>query len=261
MRLQDRAAIITGGANGIGRATAELFAREGARVVIADRDHEAGQQAAEAIRQAGGEALFAEADVAREDEVRVVVWEAVHRYGGIDILVNCAGIAVAGSVVDTDRDRWQRVLDVNLASAYLFCRNAIPRMIARGGGSIVNIASVQGMYGYRGWAAYAASKAGLIGLTRQVAVEYAEHNIRCNAISPGAIETRLALNTSRLEPTLRPPGSDPAPHERTDPRPHLLRPGRPEHVARAVLFFACDDSEHITGQNLVVDGGASSRIE
>jgi NAD(P)-dependent dehydrogenase (short-subunit alcohol dehydrogenase family) len=266
MRLEAKVAIITGGANGIGRATALLFAREGAPVVIADRDEAAGAETATAIRTAGGAAHFVRADVASDADAAVVVAAAVRQYGGVDVLVNAAGIDIQGSVVDTEPERWARVLDVNLASVYRMCRQAIPEMLRRGGGAIVNIASLQAMFGWPHYAAYAASKAGIIGLTRQIAVEYVDQNIRSNSVSPGAIETRLGENSARLEPALARDPSGPQPTT-SDPRStptqrsRLRAPGRPEDVAYACLFLACEESGHVSGHNLVVDGGDSTRVE
>src|SRR6266700_4225316 len=148
MRLSQKVAIITGGANGIGRATAMLFAREGARVVVADRDAAAGEETAAGVRVEGGEAVFVSTDVSRDEDVAALIEKTQQQYGGIGILVNGAGIDIQGSVVDTEPERWQRVLDVNLASVYRTCRFAIPLMIQGGGGAIVNIASLQGMFGW-----------------------------------------------------------------------------------------------------------------
>ena len=265
MRLKEKNAIITGGANGIGRAISLLFAREGATVVVADRDIDAGQSCARAIEQAGGRAIFAATDVSSDEDGARLVDAAAARYNGIDILVNSAGVAISGSVVDTDPDRWQRLLDVNLSSVYRTCRTAIPRMIARGGGAIVNIASLQGLYGWANWAGYAASKAGIIGLTRQIAVEYADAGIRANAVSPGGIATDLESHTARLEPIFSDQPDRPAPAAPPadlPPRRSRLRAiGRPEDVAYAALFLASDEAAYISGQNLVVDGIASSRLD
>jgi NAD(P)-dependent dehydrogenase (short-subunit alcohol dehydrogenase family) len=266
MRLTGKVAIITGGANGIGGATAVLFAREGARVVVADRDGAAGEVAAAAIRDTGGEALFVPTDVSRDADLPALVQTTIERYGALHILINAAGIDVQGSVVDTEPERWQRVLDVNLTGIYRACRSAIPAMIRSGGGSIVNIASLQGMYGWPHYAAYAASKAGIIGLTRQIVVDYADHAIRCNAISPGAIETQLGANSDRLEPAFAddpaaPTAAAPAVSAPPTAPSRLLNAGRPEDVAHGALFLASDDARHINGHNLVVDGGASARIE
>ena len=264
-RLNGKVAVVTGASSGIGRAIAEVFARESARVVLVDRQQDSGEEIASRIRAMDGEGVFLAADVSDESDVNRVVRTAVDQYSRLDVLVNCAGIALGGTVVDTDSARWQRVIDVNLAGSYLTCRLSIPQMIDSGGGSIVNVASLQGMYGYPGWAAYAASKAGLIGLTRQIAVDFADHGVRCNAISPGAIYTELGSNTAKLEPGFareRERGIDDRDAANiAASRPKMLRPGRPEHVANAALFLASDESAHITGHNLVVDGGASARVE
>ena len=270
MRLQNKVALITGGANGIGEATSLLFAREGARVVIADRDVEAGKDCEDRIAAGSGEAVFIETDVSSDEAVAALVEETARRYGGLDILVNCAGVDVEGTVVDTEPDRWQRVMDVNLASVYRTCRCAIPLMIDAGAGSIVNVASIQGMFGYPHYAAYAATKAGIIGLTRQIAVDYADHNIRCNAVSPGEIATKITQNSRRLEPVYGVPpsgavsaASDPAhvePAHVEPARSPLRSAGRPEDVAHAILFLGSHEAAHISGHNLVVDGISTARV-
>jgi NAD(P)-dependent dehydrogenase (short-subunit alcohol dehydrogenase family) len=264
MRLQDKAAIVTGGANGIGRATAVTFAREGARVVIADRDVSQGKSCVRRIVSSGASAIYVETDVSLDRDISRLVDLSVDEFGGIDILVNSAGVDLRGTVVETEPEKWKRILDVNLASIYRTCRFVIPHMIERHGGSIVNVASIQGMYGWPRYAAYAASKAGIIGLTRQIAVDYAGHNIRSNAVSPGGIATRLAENTSRLEPDFpedrRASRTSNEPGAKTGDRP-LLDLGKPEDVAYAVLFLASDEASHISGHNLVVDGIATARVE
>ncbi len=261
MRLKDKVAMVTGGANGIGRATVELFAEAGARVAVADRDTRQGKALVDELGARGAEALLVPTDVSSDTDVATLVNETVRRWGGLDILVNCAGVDITGSVVDTEPERWQRVLDVNLSSAYRTCRFALPRMIERGGGSIVNIASLQGMYGWPRYAAYAASKAGLIGLTRQIAAEYADRNIRVNSISPGGIATQLGANSDQLEPRFAhdPGASAPAaaPAAALAPAPEpprLRRAGLPRDVAWAALFLASEEAASITGHNLVVGG-------
>lgn len=263
MRLRNKIAIVTGGANGIGRATVELFLKEGAAVVIADRDVENGKTLADKHPQA----LFVETDVSSDPSITRLIGQTIERFSGLDILINCAGVDITGTVVNTEPDRWQRVIDVNLNSVYRTCREAIPHMIARGTGAIVNIASVQGMFGWRNYAAYATSKSGMFGLTRQMAVEYAEKNIRANTISPGGIQTRLGFNSDTLEPdyaldpgvTSKKP-SPPAGPATPDMRPRLLKSGKPEDIAFAALFLASDEAAYISGQNLVVDGILTSRV-
>jgi NAD(P)-dependent dehydrogenase (short-subunit alcohol dehydrogenase family) len=271
MRLQGKVAVITGGANGIGRATSQSFARQGARVVVADLDVDAGNACVAAIREAGGEALFATTDVSSDDDTARLADVASSAFDVTDILVNCAGVAISGSVVDTEPERWQRVLDVNLASIYRTCRALVPGMVAGGGGAIVNVASIQGLYGWRGYAGYAASKAGIIGLTRQIAVEYADDFVRANCVSPGGIVTELGANSARLEPGFtspqagdsavpNPPAADSSSGPKPAPVPRLRGPGRAEDVAAAILFLASDEAAHISGQNLIVDGISTSHV-
>lgn len=265
MRLEGKVAVVAGGANGIGRATSVLFAREGARVAVADRDADSGAACLSEIASADGDGFFVQTDVSSDAEVESLMDETVGRFGGLDILVNAAGIDIQGSVADTEPARWQRVLDVNLAGVYRTCRCAIPHMIERGSGSIVNVASIQGLFGYPRYAAYAASKAGMVGLTRQVAVDYADQNIRSNAVSPGAIVTALSENSRRLEPELaadRPdPGdTDDAELNGADQYSGLRGFGMPIDVAHAILFLASDEARHISGHNLVVDGISTARV-
>lgn len=263
MRLEHKVAIITGGANGIGRATVEIFLREGAAVVIADRDTKNGSALAAACERA----LFVETDVSSDASVESLVAQTVAHCAGVDILINNAGVDITGTVTDTEPERWQRVLDVNLSSIYRSCRQAIPHMIARGGGAIVNIASVQGMYGWPNYSAYATSKAGIFGFTRQAAVEYAAQNIRVNAISPGAIRTQLGKNSDLLEPDYAndPGATAPAQQAATtsvepDPSPRLQQAGTPEDIGYAALFLASDEAGYISGHNLVVDGGLTTHV-
>jgi NAD(P)-dependent dehydrogenase (short-subunit alcohol dehydrogenase family) len=254
-RLEGKVAIVTGSAMGIGRASAALLAREGARVVLADVDEERGKETLSLIEEDGGEALFVKTDVSKPADVKAAVDEAVDGYGRLDVLHNNVGIALGASVVDTTEDLWNRVLDVNLGGVYRGCKYAIPHMMSNGGGSIINSASVQGLRGFKGWAAYAASKGGIIALTQQVAIEYAPHGIRVNCIAPGTILT--PMNEKVFEET-----DDPEALRETWNRMHPVgRFGQPEEVAEAVLFLAADSSSFITGQCLVVDGGVTIKAE
>lgn len=254
-RLEGKVAIVTGSAMGIGRASAALLAREGARVVLADVDEERGKETLTLIEEDGGEALFVKTDVSKPADVKAAVDEAVDGYGRLDVLHNNVGIALGASVVDTTEDLWNRVLDVNLGGVYRGCKYAIPHMMSNGGGSIINSASVQGLRGFKGWAAYAASKGGIIALTQQVAIEYAPHGIRVNCIAPGTILT--PMNEKVFEET-----DDPEALRETWNRMHPVgRFGQPEEVAEAVLFLAADSSSFITGQCLVVDGGVTIKAE
>lgn len=264
MRLQNKVAIVTGGANGIGRATVEIFLQEGASVVIADRDIQNGTQ----LAAQSDHALFIETDVSSDTSVANLIAQTVTHFGGLDILINNAGVDITGTVTNTEPHRWQRVLDVNLSSIYRTCHEAIPHMITRGGGSIVNIASVQGMFAWKNYSAYATSKAGMFGFTRQAAFEYANQNIRINTISPGAIRTLLGKNSDQLEPDY---ANDPGVKKTTqqtantpaqpDTRPRLKQSGKPEDIGYAALFLASDEAGYISGQNLVVDGGLTTHVE
>ena len=251
MRLAGKVSIVTGSARGIGRATAELFAREGAKVVVADVDEENGRETVRRIGQYGGEAFFLPTDVGRDEDVEHMIRVAVDRYGKIDVLHNNVGIAVGGNVVETSPADWHRILNVNLASTYRGCHFAIPEMLRNGGGSIVNTASVQGILGIPDWAAYAAAKGGMIALTRQIAVQYAKQNIRVNCVCPGGVLTTMAEKILAESPD-----PETALKAVTDTYP-MGRLGRPEEIAYAALFLACDESSFVTGHALVADGGFS----
>lgn len=249
-KLTGRVAIVTGAASGIGRATAVALAREGASVLIADLDGAGAEAAAEEIREDGGAAQPCAADVGSEESVAAMVSAAVDVFGGLDILHNNAAASdpeLMGRDLDLaemDIDVWDRVMAVNLRGPMLGCKHAIPQLLERGGGAIVNTSSASGLVGDLSRAAYGASKAGLDSLTRYVATQYGKRGIRCNAIAPGVIATpALTANV---------PAEQIAIYERSHLTPRL---GRPEDVAAAVVFLASDDGAFITGQTLSVDGG------
>jgi NAD(P)-dependent dehydrogenase (short-subunit alcohol dehydrogenase family) len=249
-RLDDKVAIVTGGASGIGRATARALAREGARVVVVDLDGERAAAVAEEIAKAGSEALGRAVDVAEEAQVEAMVAAAVERFGGLDVLHNnAAAIGPAGpgrdvDVVTQQVEVWDRTMAVNLRGVMLGCKHAIPRMLERGGGSIINTSSGSAEHGDLVNTAYATSKGGVNVLTRYVATQYGKRGVRCNAIEPGLILTHGverfggAAYVAMLEE-------------------HHLTPrvGTPDDVANAVVFLASDESSFITGHILAVDGG------
>jgi NAD(P)-dependent dehydrogenase (short-subunit alcohol dehydrogenase family) len=248
-RLKNKVAVITGGGSGIGRATCLLFAREGAKVVVADYMTAGGNETVQQIKTAGGQATFVQADVARSADVRNLIATTVQTYGRVDILYNNAGIeGPSAKLANYQEEDWDRVIAIDLTAVYLGMKYVIPEMIKQGGGVIISTASVAGIVGFPGSGAYAAAKAGVINLTRLAALEYADKNIRVNCICPGIISTpmvdrvmgnRPRDNVARLEP--------------------IGRLGQPEDIANAALFLAGDESAFATGAPFIIDGGYVAR--
>ena len=243
-RLHDKIAIVTGAAHGIGRAIAERFAQEGAAVLVADVDEAAGEETAAIIRARGQVASFASCDITIDEQVAQVAKLAGAKNGRIDILCNNAGWIIPWhDIQGADDQEWDRCYRINLKGAANFIRHALPFMLPHKAGSIINISSVQGMVAARTSPAYTAMKHGLIGLTRNVAYDFGAQNIRCNALCPGPIQTRISP----------PPGSEM--HQRQVSKTMLGRTGEAIEVAHAAVFLASDESSYITGAVLPVDGG------
>lgn len=247
--IQDSVAIVTGASSGIGRAAAMRFAEEGASVVAADVDVEGGEETVAHIEDAGGEAVFVEADVTVENDVQAVVDTAVDTYGGLDIAFNNAGIEGPNeSTTDQTIDGWDQVLDINLRGVFLGMQAEIPAMMESGGGAIVNTASIAGLLGFPNLAPYVASKHGVIGLTKTAAVEFSADGVRVNAICPGVIETPMVARTRE---------EDPEQIEGTIAATPIDRLGQPEEIGSAAVWLASEDASFVTGESLVVDGGFS----
>jgi NAD(P)-dependent dehydrogenase (short-subunit alcohol dehydrogenase family) len=244
MRMKDKVVIVTGAASGIGRATAVRLAVEGARVVCADAKIDGALDTVEQIAKAGGEAVALLADVTDEGSCVRMVEAALGRFGRISTLVNSAGVSAARRDPTPAPDEWERVLGVNLSGTYLASRAALPHLAAGGGGSVTNIASIFGLVGGSLSPAYAASKGGVVNLTRTMALTWAPR-VRVNCVCPGVIET----------PMTAPFLADPSWYQPLKERHPLGRFGRPEDVAAAILYLASDEAEFVTGVALPVDGG------
>mgnify|MGYP001313365830 CR=1 FL=1 len=249
MRLANKVALITGGASGIGRATAVRFAREGAAVAVVDVEAVGGQAVVRAIVDEGGQALFLRADVSQAADCQRAVQETVDTLGGLDILFNNAGIIRRTTVIDTTEEAWDRVMAVNVKSIFLLSKVAIPVMAQAGGGVIINTASGWGLTGGRRAVSYCASKGAVVNMTRAMALDHGEQNIRVNCICPGDTDTGMLRDEARQLGE-----SDEGFLVEAADRP-LQRIGRPEDIAQAALYLASDASSFVTGAVLVVDGG------
>jgi len=253
VKLHGKVSLITGGNSGIGRAIARLFVSEGARVVIAARDEARGLRTVEEIAASGGRALFAPCDVRRAADCRRAVAEAIRAFGGLDILVNnAATLYPHRTVLDTTDEQWDHTMAVNVKGVFLMSKAAIPGMIERGGGCIVNMASVWGLVGGTGAAAYCASKGAVVLLTKAMALDHAAQNIRVNCICPGSVDTPM------LRGEMEALGGPEQALARFAARHPLNRICTPEEVAKAALYLASEDAAFVTGTSLVIDGGRTA---
>lgn len=250
MRLKDKIALITGAGAGIGEATALLFANEGAKVIIADRDFENAKKVADRI---GVNAFAVSADVAKSNEVEAMVKAGVEHFGGLDILVNNAGFGTLGTVVSLDEDLWDSVIDVNLKGVFLCSKFAIPELIRRGGGAIVNLASTISVVGIPDRAAYVAAKGGVAALTRAMALDHAADGVRVNSVAPGVI------NSSYYDKMFKEVEDPVAFKKGLEARSPLNKMGEPIDIANMILFLASDDSTFSTGSMFTIDGGYTAR--
>lgn len=251
MRLDGKVTIITGAGGGMGRIASQIFAKEGARIIVAEFSEEAGEETVRLVREAGGEASFVKVDVSKEADAKAMVDHALATYGRVDALYNNAGIMPEAdhSVTDTDVETWDRVMAVNVRGVFLGCKYAVPAMIAGGGGSIINIASFVALLGCSvPQDAYTASKGALLALTRSLAVQFGPQGVRTNAICPGPVETPLLMDwlvkdeeAKRIRLARNPTG----------------RFGKPEEIVYMALYLASDEARWTNGAQMVVDGGIS----
>jgi NAD(P)-dependent dehydrogenase (short-subunit alcohol dehydrogenase family) len=249
MRLENKNAIVTGGAGGIGRATALAFATEGAKVAVVDLRADAAQAVADEIIAAGGTAVAIAADVSNEDDIQRILDTTVREFGGVDVVFNNAGIIRRTTAVETTAEEWDRVFGVNVKSIFLMCKHVVPIMAGNGGGSIINTGSGWGLKGGGKAISYCASKGAVVNMTRALAIDHGPQGIRVNSVNPGDVNTGMLRDEARQLSQ----DANAFLAEAAD-RP-LQRMGEPREIAAAVVWLASDDSSYVTGSALVVDGG------
>ena len=252
MKLKGKVALITGGTEGIGFATAKLFLEEGAKVVITGRSESKGSKAVSRLRRLGP-VEYVVGDVSKASDAKRVVSFTIKRFGRVDVLFNNAGVYIEGLAEDMTEAEWDTVLDVNLKGTFLVIKNVIPQMKRQGGGAIINNSSDAGIIGNRSCPAYCASKGAITVMTKALALDYAKHNIRVNSVNPGTIDTPMLAREAKAS-------KDPAAYLKLmNEESPLRRIGRPEEVAQAVLFLASDEASFVTGAALSVDGGITAQ--
>ena len=245
MRLKNKVAIVTGAGSGIGRSIALAFAREGAKVVVADLNEKGGLETVDLVKKEKEEAIFVKVDVSQAENIDQMVEVCLKEFGQVDILVNNAGIVKMSPLHETTEEDWDKILGVNLKSVFLSSKKVLPIMLSQGKGKIINIASIAGLVGFSNLGAYCASKGGIIALTREMALEYAPQKINVNCIAPGVIKTAMTKEMLADETTRKS-------LESSTPYPRL---GEPEDIAQAAVYLASDESDFVNGEILVVDGG------
>lgn len=244
-RLKDKVAIITGAGSGIGRASAQIFAKEGAKVVVADYNEETAKETARMISDAGGEAVASTTDVSNEDQVKAMIKLAADTFGGLDILFNNAGVALMADLASTTEEIWQKTIDVDLKGVFLGIKYAVPEMEKRGQGKIISTASIAGLVGFQGITAYCAAKGGVVNMTKEAALDLASKKINVNAIAPGVIKTAMTADILKDEKMA----------QGMIAQTPIGRLGEPEDIAWAAVYLASEESDFVTGHTLVVDGG------
>jgi len=250
-RLDGKVAIITGAGSGMGRTAALIFTKEGAKVVVADVNQQAGKETVKMVKDAGGDATFVKVDVSKAEDVKNMVKTAVDTYGKVNVLYNNAAIGeqALAYTADCTEENWDKVQAVDLKGVWLCMKYAIPEIIKAGGGSIINVASQAATHGNFGLPSYTAAKGGVLSLSRGAAVEYADKNIRVNVVEPGYISTPMLMGFFEAMPEMRKKIEDGTPQHRI---------GKPEEVVWTVVFLASDESSHITGAELPIDGGITA---